>query len=465
MTERLPYEEQLSQQWNNLPLPDENMAWADMKRRLDEDDDKPLLPFWLRGCAGWGLLAMLLLGLGWWFIRPDKWFNKKQEQVTEVTKNDNEKKGDITGKLDDSTGVLTNPPLTIHKDSPALVINKNSTDTLQINEETGESVIILKKKAVVESENSRIKTGTTPRVKKQERANTKTSNKKIKKTDEPVKTTVDSTITVKKTKPATIDSAAVIKVKKIETGNDSVKLAKKEKPEQVLQPVTRKDSSKKKSFTFSSGIALQQQLPVAGQSLVPYNALGRKGSLKDYIPSVYIRLNREEKWFLQSGFRYGAPQLVKEFLYRSKADTISIQKFNITSTYLKKIFYHQLPLTFNYFLLPNFSLGGGIVWNRFSSAVSTRDIIQKDRFTGIDSVLSAGVIVNSSKADSNFIKSYFQATIETQYKWKRFSLGANYSFGLQPHIRFVIPGGQTEEQKNKSLQLFIRYELWKSKGK
>ena len=42
MNERLPYEEQLSQQWNNLPLADENMAWADMKRRLEEDDVRAL---------------------------------------------------------------------------------------------------------------------------------------------------------------------------------------------------------------------------------------------------------------------------------------------------------------------------------------------------------------------------------------------------------------------------------------
>ena len=39
MSEKLPYEEQLDQAWDTLPLPDEVMAWKDMKRRLDEDDD------------------------------------------------------------------------------------------------------------------------------------------------------------------------------------------------------------------------------------------------------------------------------------------------------------------------------------------------------------------------------------------------------------------------------------------
>ena len=45
MSDRLPYEEQLVQQWNDLPLPDEDMAWADMKRRLEEDDDDSIIPF------------------------------------------------------------------------------------------------------------------------------------------------------------------------------------------------------------------------------------------------------------------------------------------------------------------------------------------------------------------------------------------------------------------------------------
>ncbi|HEV7779738.1 MAG TPA: hypothetical protein VGO58_00650, partial [Chitinophagaceae bacterium] len=226
-----------------------------------------------------------------------------------------------------------------------------------------------------------------------------------------------------------------------------------------------KDSSKKKSLSFSAGIALHQQLPVAGQSFVPYSALGRKGSVRDYIPSLYIRLNRDDKWFIQSGFRYGAPQLVKEFLYKSKADTISQQKYNTTTNYLKKTFYHQVPLTFNYFVVPDWSIGAGIVWNNFAGAVSSQDIIQTDRFNGGDTAISQNVIISSRKADSNFVKSWFQATIETQYKWRRFSFGANYSFGLQPYIRFVLPNGQPQEEKNSSLHLFIRYELWRSKAR
>ena len=121
-----------------------------------------------------------------------------------------------------------------------------------------------------------------------------------------------------------------------------------------------------------------------------------------------------------------------------------------------------MPLTFNYFVSPKLSIGGGAVWNVFSSAVSSREIIQHDRFTGADTALSSGIIFNTRGADSNFVRSYFQATFEAQYKWKKFSFGANYSFGLQPYIKFILPGGTEQEEKNKALQIFIRYELWRS---
>ena len=35
MSERLPYEDHLQQHWADLPLPDENKAWEDMRRRLE----------------------------------------------------------------------------------------------------------------------------------------------------------------------------------------------------------------------------------------------------------------------------------------------------------------------------------------------------------------------------------------------------------------------------------------------
>lgn len=81
MSERLPYEEQLRQQWDDLPLPDENRAWEDMKQRLEEEDDDKIVFWWRRGCMLWGFLLLGLLGLGWWLLQPQQWFTDKKESI------------------------------------------------------------------------------------------------------------------------------------------------------------------------------------------------------------------------------------------------------------------------------------------------------------------------------------------------------------------------------------------------
>ncbi len=73
MNKKLPYEQKLEGRITDLPLPDENLAWEDMRKRLEEDGDDRIIPFWLRGCGLWGLLGVLLFALSWWIIRQEKW--------------------------------------------------------------------------------------------------------------------------------------------------------------------------------------------------------------------------------------------------------------------------------------------------------------------------------------------------------------------------------------------------------
>jgi len=242
-------------------------------------------------------------------------------------------------------------------------------------------------------------------------------------------------------------------------------LVQNNKTEQPKPEEKKTKEKPKKTISFGAGLSLNQQLPINGQKLTPYSSSGRKGSLGDYIPSVYFRMYKEQRWFLQSEFRYGAPQYTKEFTYKQK---ITIDTFNqlvtTTSNRLKKTFYHQLPVSFNYFVRPNWSVGTGLVWNKFKGAIYDKETRIYNNNTQTDSLVAKG-IANSSKADSNFKKSYFQAVFESQYKWKRFSFGARYAVGIQPYIKFTLPGGTTQEEKNSSINLFIRYELWNSRRK
>jgi hypothetical protein len=176
-------------------------------------------------------------------------------------------------------------------------------------------------------------------------------------------------------------------------------------------------------------------------------------------------LYNDKKWFAQSEFRYGAPQYTKDIVFIPKKiiDT-SLATVTSESKTVKKTFYHQLPLSFNYFILPGLSVGTGITFNKFSSAIVQQDVNKSNNITQVDSLVSSG-LVTQKKADSNFVKSYMQALFEVQYRWKRLSAGARYSFGLEPYLEFTLPGGIQRKEKNSSLQIFIRYELWQSRRK
>ncbi len=135
MSDRLPYEEQLAQQWNDLPLPDEDMAWADMKRRLEEDDDDGIIPFWLRGCGLWGLLLIALLGIGWWLFWKPKTSNKKEQVISQ------QQTGSTKKQKADSIELVNNQPTERSKNDKSFAGKKNDTVSLSHEKHSRENKI------------------------------------------------------------------------------------------------------------------------------------------------------------------------------------------------------------------------------------------------------------------------------------------------------------------------------------
>ena len=475
MNERLPYEEQINQQLNELPLPDANRAWADMKRRLEEDDDDGVVVWWRRGCMLWGLLLLVLLVTGWWFLKPHEWFHSKT--IKEEIKTEKQNKNS-SGKINEIPGPQTQQepiPVQVNKDSTQgnEVVKRENSSRIKANETIKEqfeiTVIRPSRKSASKKIDSRLikdkeKEQQQP-VKKQtgERQDTNLIQQVTVDKHQPIDNKTDVVITLK-------DSSLLSKIDSVITTpkNDSLSKTEQKKDSTIANASVKKDTSVKRPIFFSAGIAIHQQLPVAGQQLTPYNSLGRKGSIADYIPSVYFRINKKDRWFVQAEFRYGAPQYIKEFEYRQKIVPDTGQNptlSTVTSSKLKKTYYHQLPLTFNYIVLPNWSVGAGIQWNKFYGLVSEKAVSIRDNLSQQDTVVSKVIIRESVDSATEFKKSYLLGVIETQYQWKRFSLGARYTFGLQPYIQFTLPGGSQQNERSQSIQVFLRYQLWRSKEK
>ncbi|HRG80915.1 MAG TPA: hypothetical protein PLO99_00305 [Chitinophagaceae bacterium] len=488
MSERLPYETALATKWSSgsmaadFPLPDENLAWADMRRRLDEDEERRPIAWWRWGCLGWALLGVLAVGAGWYFLQPQKWFrrNDKTDQAITIqktnTNNNYQQERGQQPTTDTSNGEknTNNQPVKATEElieKGKLNIENGTPKPLPVTP----PVIREKKKNVIQTvdgkKQKKIKSQPqqpiTPIVKKPYRENNKEQKKPNQPDSRPTNSkgnTSDSVLKVQPSQPVMKQDTTLLK--RTDTIARQKPLPKKDSAMVKKEEEKKEEKEKDKTpFVFSAGLGLHQQIPLAGQTFTPYSAQGRKASLADYLPSVYLRFEKEKKWFLQGEFRYGAPQYTKQFTYRQRLvpDTGSNPQYSTLTSYgLKKTFYHQLPLTFHYFIRPGWSIGAGMQWNLFKSAVAEREINRKNNFTQTDSIVSRSIF-REDTAGTVFRKTYWQAVIETQYKLKRFSFGARYAFGLQPYIQFALPGQPQQQERNNALQLFIRYELWRQK--
>ena len=226
----------------------------------------------------------------------------------------------------------------------------------------------------------------------------------------------------------------------------------------------KKGSIRKKKIYFATGVAVQQSIRLNTQFIYPDNTYKKTPAAIDYIPSIYLRFYAKKKWFLQAEFKYAAPQYIREFVYRA---VINDQPLNyITQSHvLKLIYFHQLPLSLNYKILPHWSVGAGLMYNIYYNSKTQIDVRKKMYGIANDSLIHSKIVTNGSDSGSLHFSNNISLTFETQYQWKRLSAGVRYSFGLQSYVKYTDPYLKSAEQRKvNSLNLFVRYELWRSRN-
>jgi hypothetical protein len=471
------YDQELAEQLAQIPLPDENFAWAEMKKMLDEDEDDPvIIPFYRRfGCGLLGLAGLLLLSAGGWFYYQK---TKKENivQAADLPGGNNTGKVKTAGVVGNSTGMKDSTTASARKNDPGNIDpapflpsqQKEVLNDASITRLTSNSKTTMQFRGPGFEENN-----TELPVKR--RNNNRTLKGKTTLNIRPAITTGEETIITDETSgenssysdPGKIRAAIQIPaVDSVITAikKDSSLIVKKDSP--VISKKTEATTLQEKdpgknSWLLGAGLTVYQPFSLNGESAVPYNRYGRKGSLSDYIPSAYFRVYRNKKWFLHTEFRYGAPQSVKPFYYKQDIMIDSSQSV-IRSVYqLKKTYYHQVPLSFHYYVLPGLSLGTGVIYNRFGGAVANQDVYRGNN-GAVDTLISSGIVSDPDK--SRFVKNHFQWSAEAQYQWKRISLGARYSRDINPYIKFTdFITGESVEKKAETFNIFIRYELWRKR--
>ena len=458
LTNKGPWQE------DDIQLPDQDAAWKNMEQKLDDDKrGKRIIPPFFIHCAGWSTLMLALLMAGWFISDLNKDQNKDLTGSGSVTKEEiKEPAAQKHSQTKDAGPTIGNSGQ--GQNSPNDKPNHNEieedpgNETLRPDQETGVNIVSshvenLKDKPGKVEENKKVETRANKSFDKNKLVPVESKNEEL----TIAKGVIDPSFIqrpVQKGDPLKLIRFPLrpLPVMKIDSAM-SLRWTGKE---------VEKKKKLKKDLVYSAGVGLQQQVPFSGQTAVPYNYYGRKGSLTDYIPSVFLKMGKEKQWFIMGEFRFGAPQSLKEFSFNRKTifDTTTGQ-YIVTTLNLKKTYYHQLPLSFNYYIEPDFSVGIGGIYSRFYGAVTETEVRKVNLQTQTESV-SRNISRVPHYTDSFLYKTQVHLLVQASYHWKRFDLGLRFTKDIQPYIRYTTPDGHINEEKNQTFQLMVKYNLWKN---
>lgn len=446
MSKHLLYEE-MDRQFSELPLPDEEASWQKMKELLDDDNNDDVIPppIFLRSCLGWGILLLVVLTTAWLIVRPEKWWSGNAKSKETSSSNEIQKqvvKEKTVENKNNNSKPLTETNIFATSKQNEIISPVNSSITNQIKKKISVKVI-------------------PPLNQSNEPGVQKPVNQNEDQVREESTKIINGEIINQKNNKQPDTSFATTNQQQSPIKTDS------SEKQNITQPTDstfqKKTKQSQKKLFLVAGIGEQQQIPIAGQTTVPYSHYGRKGSLSDYFPSIFVQLQKEKKWFVMGEFRYGAAQSVKEFSYarETRFDTATMI-LSTTTMRLKKTYYHQLPLSFNYYFKSNLSIGIGAMYSRFYGAITEREIKTFNALTQTTTTFKQ-IIPVKHFVDSFLYKTQVHVLLNADYQWKKFSFGLRYTKDIQPYIKYTKPDGTVDEEKNQSLQFIVRYRLWQSK--
>lgn len=456
MSDQLPYKDE---QWNELPLPDSETSWQKMELLLDKDK-KRRVPFWWWRYAA---LALLLAGVGtgiWLWVG-------RNDDKHELSKTSGEK---LAKKEKVITEEETKEPIiSVEKKQDKISVDKSLPEEITsiIIEPSQKQNSISSPGSKTNEQTTRVSINTESTKKVQKSKQKKTSEKKEPQTTK----TSEEIFGITKSKPVTeptglytttkdsVKENSLVKKDSVKT-TDSVKTVIS--PPVVSNDEKKEEKKKKSSFIWSAGIGLQQSIAVNGQQSSSFNYYGKKSSLSDRIPSVYLRLQKD-KWFAQAEFQYAVPQPVENFYFSQKTRyDVANLSLNTERFAIQKLYYHQFPISINYHLHKNLSVGFGGMYNVLAGAVTQQEITTKNLQTGNETITRNLAPVKGFK-DSFLYKTTAGILLQTDYHWKRFSLGLRYTQNFQPFIKYTKPDGSILDEKTQALQAVLRFRLWSSK--
>jgi hypothetical protein len=242
---------------------------------------------------------------------------------------------------------------------------------------------------------------------------------------------------------------------------------------------TRKKTAARKSSrtstmpedrTFAVGLSLPLGFPVGDQQALGYNRNAGVNTISDYIPSPHFQYHFNHKTYIQAGLQFSAPQFIRPVLLYQDQKYLPGPNWSelTTSITARKLYYFNLPLTVYHSPLRNFYMGTGVQFSSLLSGIAhyekverrtspmgpPQEYIIKNYFTRFrnDSL--------SNRLNGNEVR----LLIDMSYYWSRFTVGLQYNQAFNNYVSFqVTPNSPYTFDKNKSLQFYLRYNIWEDK--
>lgn len=228
-----------------------------------------------------------------------------------------------------------------------------------------------------------------------------------------------------------------------------------------------RSSDEEEDKTFAFGLSLPLAFPLGDQEALGYNSRGGVNTISDYIPSPHFQYHFNNKTYVQAGLQFSSPQFIRPILLYEREWRPQPNVMQYNSIYARKLYYFNLPVSVYHSPLRNFYIGAGLQFSSMMSGVAQFQQIK--RFNPIVGPAQEYITNYYGKFKNDSLSNRFNSNevrllLEVNYYWNRFTVGLMYNQAFNNYVSFQVnPGTPYIFDKNKSLQFYLRYNIWEDR--
>lgn len=215
--------------------------------------------------------------------------------------------------------------------------------------------------------------------------------------------------------------------------------------------------------TLAFGFSLPLGFPLGDQKPGAYNINAKPNTISDFIPVPHMQYHVNNKVYLQTELQFMNPQFIQPvLLFQNKTEYASTNTVHYNSVYARKLYYFNVPVGIHYSPFPHFYLGTGLQFSSLVSGVALREETSSTIGSASSTLISQQYSKFKNDTLANRIdNSEFRLMLDANYYWKQFTVGLRYNQALSNYVNFRLNTvSPLFTDKNKSLQFYLRYNLW-----